>query len=105
MKDYERLTERTPQNKIPYVKEVSIEEAIKYLAELEDKIESGKLIELPNVYYINFGGEVVKEKFDTDYRIMKMLSALGYTPSEEGKMWFKSKEAAETKLAKLRSDK
>ena len=46
MKEYERLTKRTEQLGVPY-SEKKLFDVIERLAELEDKIENGTLIELP----------------------------------------------------------
>lgn len=54
MKEYERLTKRTEQLGVPY-SEKKLFDVIERLAELEDKIERGELVENTVVTYVNMG--------------------------------------------------
>lgn len=66
MKEYERLTMRLSNGKIGCLQEYSQNDLIVHLAELEDDLESGKLIRLPckvgdTVYWVF---ELVKNKLE-----------------------------------------
>jgi hypothetical protein len=80
MKNYKRLTKRLISSNAPFTECAGYEEVLQRLAELEDKIENGTLIELPcaigsMVYTIDhFEHEVVKCSFSID-----MLREVGKT--------------------------
>lgn len=116
MKDYERLTARV-ENKVIFAGDLlntpNYEKAIiDRLAELEDKIESGKLVELPcplgsTVYVIEetrttsgkfVFGQIEECIFDSEEFDFDSLRDFGNTI-------FTTKEAAEAKLEELRGEK
>lgn len=131
MKDYERLTARV-ENKVIFAGDLlntpNYEKAIiDRLAELEDKIESGKLVELPckvgdPIYYTKYFCDykgcsqkeqwaccgckemIEREKRKEKFVIVEKKFALSDLPLVEEK-YFTTKEAAEAKLAELRGEK
>lgn len=122
MSDYKRLTERV--GKGIAIKETSTNDnksiwnAIERLAELEDKIENGTLIELPckvgdKVYYIDekkwcwemVVAEIAILKKHIVYKIGNGRKELRYVYYEDlGKKWFLTKAEAEAKLKELQND-
>ena len=124
MKEYKRLTERV--GKGISVKETatndnkSIWNAIERLAELEDKIEQGKMLELPckvgDTMYWLFASNIEQKIYeclvtDFTYNIKGLYICLskkglkGYfyvTPEDFGKTVFLTKTEAEQKLKELR---
>ena len=81
-------------------------EKLNRLAELEDKIEQGTLIELPckvgdTVYQTD--GEIIYEI--TINRIIYDTENIAFDETAIGKMIFLSKEAAEARLKELQEEK
>lgn len=79
MSEYKRLTEKSPQLKVPYpAKENSLQDCITRLAELEDEIENGTSVRLPciretlsngakwELVYLNKYSQIITETFDID---------------------------------------
>ena len=113
MSDYKRLTERV--GKGIAVKETSTNDnksiwnAIERLAELEDKIENGTLIELPCpigtiIYYIGSFYKVKLFKKTLMYDIFEMPFELDMLQTYKNN-WFLTKAEAEKKLEELKGKK
>ena len=80
--------------------------ALKELAELKEKLESGRLVELPckvgdTVYQTD--GEIIYEI--TINRIIYDTENIAFDETAIGKMIFLSKEAAEARLKELQEEK
>ena len=129
MKDYKRLTERS--GKGICIKEtstndnMSIWNAIERLAELEDKIENGTLIELPckvgtTIYHLYKAGDVITEDKVFNYHFdicskpcVSFENHFWYGTKKRvdtilvehfGKYWFTDKTEAEEKLKELKGE-
>ncbi len=135
MKDYERLTKYEKiENKVVELlineSACGVQQCIQKLAKLEDKIESGKLVEFPckvgefiYVPYIHKGVDGIMKLIVAEIQIAKFQIAYctDFETDDEGfrfrfnngifslatyqELWFTTKEAAEAKLAELRGEK
>lgn len=130
MKEYKRLTKRLLYSNAPFTEFASDNEVLERLAELEDKIENGTLIELPcaigdKIYLIpsktQFELNSLSSSFSKHNRVYEMevyqlymnkndyvlynfektASALG---SSYGETWFLTKAEAEAKLKELKGE-
>jgi hypothetical protein len=112
MREYKRLTERV--GKGVAIKETSTNDnksiwnAIERLAELEDKIEQGKMLELPckvgdTVYYIGSLEARAFFKIKTIHDIVAMPFSLDMLDSYKI-VWFLTKAEAEQKLKELKGE-
>lgn len=122
MKDYKRLTKRTDGNHFAYSERGHFE-VVDRLCELEDKIEQGRLIELPckvgdtiyevikglpikewEVKFVNFYDAAFKECSISVYdKEIEMFWK--FWSSDFGKKLFLTKEEAEARLQELRGEK
>ena len=115
MNNYKRLTERSGKNGIG-IKEtstntkLSIWNAIERLAELEDKIENGTLIELlckvgDTVYQFDNGGEIYESKIRSIYYVENTLfydcEFFAFDNTAIGQSIFLTKAEAEARLKEL----
>ena len=113
MKDFERLTDKNDLywalQEQPLSAEVGIylTDCLNRLAELEDKIEQGKMIELPcpirtMVYYIASLEKKIwfREKRKYCYTIMEIPFELEMLDSY-GNNWFLTREEAEKRLKEI----
>ena len=90
MKGYKRLTVRLANNEIGCLQEYRKDDLIQRLAELEDKIENGTLIELPCVAYN------VKE---CRYQIISTKNGRVYVSK-----FYRDRKEAEAKLKELQEE-
>ena len=102
MSEYKRLTYRA--NGVLYSHAISDTDLLRHLAELEDKIESGYLLELP----CKLGDTVYKVERDYGYsndtyfwNIVEKPFELGMLDYLWGKMIFLNLEEAEKRLKEL----
>lgn len=123
MSEYKRLTKREKDGSIVlnyFSHDFAPSDLIAHrLAELEDKIESGTLVELPckvgDVAYTRYGGCINKwevseiDIFDFDILVkLENTGAMGWTTaylSEVGDRLFFNKAEAEKRLEEIRNDK
>lgn len=107
-KQYKRLTKKGG-----YTKELDLNQELGYsyiytrLAELEDKIENGTLVELPckvddTVYQLDNSGDIYESKIK---RLIYDIGHIAFDDSAINKSIFLNKEAAEARLKELQEKK
>ena len=117
MKEYKRLTIKNSDGTYSQPTDLTFEKAFYRLAELEDKLENGTLIELPckvwdKVYVVN-GKDEIEEVVVINYSANKLgfdFEVVSKDTNEQyylfdfdfNKDWFLTKAEAEAKLKELK---
>jgi tetrahydromethanopterin S-methyltransferase subunit G len=119
MKEYKRLTKRLLGSNAPFTEYAGYNEVLQRLAELEDKIENGTLVELPckvgdRIWVIlgnNIFGRRVKSIVISQHSYIKTSNTNGwkeleiYHKEEFGVKWFLTKAEAEAKLKEQQNER
>ena len=103
MSEYKRLTIRNSDGSVSQPTNSTIEKVFNRLAELEDDLESGKIIRLPCKVGADVWGIIFQRDNFTDepYRIVSRVAFKLSMLNDIGKTVFLTREEAEAKLKEL----